>query len=374
MHTLGIDVGFGFTKATNGSKYIIYKSILGDSTDIQYQTNIGTDSSASQLHVTIDNRSFFIGDYAEQQSTIRQFTLDQNKLLTEYVKVLALTAAGSCFDDNSLTINVVSGLPVAYLKRDYKQFKKLLEGRHEITFHLQGGQDVTKDITINKVQMMPQPVGSIFNALMNNTGKIVEKDLVQQKIGVVDIGFRTTDFSIFSKLQYIERSSTTLDTGISKCFSVIADKLRQESGVNIELFKLYKAINSGMIKVHGKEYNIANLRDRVYSHASEAIANDLNRLWSEDWDIDTIIMTGGGAMELAPFLQPLIEGNVIPIPNGIDGRLNNVMGYLKFGNYKWGYEPIVSSSPAPTPKKKDQVFGNTTEEEKNGTGRSWLKR
>ncbi|WP_353745072.1 hypothetical protein [Desulfobacter sp.] len=33
----------------------------------------------------------------------------------------------------------------------------------------------------------------------------------------------------------MERGSSTMDTGVAKCFSVIADKLRQESGVNYRI-------------------------------------------------------------------------------------------------------------------------------------------
>ena len=105
--------------------------------------------------------------------------------------------------------------------------------------------------------MVPQPIGSIFNLLMNDNGRIVNKELSKQKVGVVDIGFRTTDFTVFDHLRYIERGSSTLDTGISKCFSVISNRLREESGVSVELYRLYKAVETGSIKIKGQEYTIS---------------------------------------------------------------------------------------------------------------------
>jgi plasmid segregation protein ParM len=210
-----------------------------------------------------------------------------------------------------------------------------LTGHHDITFHKPDGTKITRKININKVRMMPQPLGSIFNLLMDDNGKIVNKELAKQKVGVVDIGFRTTDFSIFDQLRYVERGSTTTDTGISKSFGVIAKKLREECGVSIEVYRLYKAVQAGVIKIRGKEYNIAKLRDQVFSHAAGVIANDIERLWAEDWDMDTIVLTGGGSMELADYLQPLVVGNVIPIKNDVDARINNVQGYYKYGKYEW---------------------------------------
>lgn len=376
MEVVGIDVGFGFTKAFNGTNSVIFKSVLGDSTEIQFRSSLGADQDASNLHVTLDNKSYFIGSYAELQSNVKEFTLDQDKLLEDFVKVLAITAVGVCCGD-STSLNVVSGLPVGFLKRDYKKFADLITGPHEITFHNENKKNVTRKVHINKVHMIPQPVGSIFNLIMDDRGKIKDQDLSMKKIGVVDIGFKTTDLSIFDRLQYVERGSTTLETGISKCFSVITNKLRQESGVNIELYRMFKFIESGMVKIRGKEYNISNLKKRVYTHAAEAIASDVNQLWENDWDIDTIILSGGGSMELAPFLQPHIHGNVIPVLNGVDARLNNVQGYLKFGRYKWGH--TETPFPEPSGKKKeptktmDEADPENDDSPKGNKGLGWLK-
>ncbi len=335
MEVLGIDIGFGFTKATNGRDFVIYKSILGEAADIQFKLNIDNSSVTSNLHISIDDKSYFIGDYAEQQSNVRQFTLDQEKLITEFVKLLALTSVG-LLHKGAEPVNIVSGLPVGFLKHYYKKFTKILSGQHNITFHKPDGKKDERIITINKIRMMPQPLGSIFNLLMDERGKIIDKDLTTQKIGVVDVGFRTTDFTIFDRLRYVERGSSTIDQGVSKSFSIIAKKLREESGVTIELYRLYDAVKSGFIKIRGQEFNISKLRDQVFQHSAGVIANEINRLWAEDWDMDAIVLTGGGSHELSKFLRPLVTGNVMPASSAVDARLNNVMGYLKFGKYEWG--------------------------------------
>ncbi|MCK5686717.1 ParM/StbA family protein, partial [bacterium] len=322
---------------------------------------------------------------AELQSNIREFTLDQEKLIEEFVKILAITAAGIC-TDTAEPIHVVSGLPVGYLKRDTKKFKKMIRGTHEITYHNLDGKDVTKKIHIDKIHVIPQPIGSIFNLIFDENGKIKDRELAKQKLGVVDIGFKTSDFSIFDHLQYIERGSSTMDTGISKCFAIIANKLRQESNISIELYRMFKFIESGIIKIRGKEYNISNLKKRVYSHAATAIASDLNRLWENDWDIDTIILSGGGSVELSEYLSPNIDGNVIPIGKDIDARFNNVQGYCKFGRYKWGYHKLVSERSDGVKKSASDDEGSSNKDansdkeedqavsEKSNKGLSWLRR
>jgi plasmid segregation protein ParM len=283
---------------------------------------------------------------------------------------------------------VVTGLPVEYLRRDSKRLKEMIRGVHEITYHNFNGQDETRKITIDKLCIIPQPIGSIFNLIFDDQGKIKDKQLTRQKLGVVDIGFKTTDLSIFDRLQYVERGSSTLDAGISKCFSVISDKLKRESNINLELYRIFKFIESGKIKIRGKEYNISNLKKKVYSQAASAIASNLNHLWENDWDIDSIILSGGGSIELAEYLAANIKGNVIPVQRNIDPRFNNVLGYCKFGQYKWGPEPAAAAkesivtppvSTSADSKENEREYIPVTREpeppvEKASKTIGWLKR
>ena len=335
MDVAGVDIGFGFTKATDGREFVLFKSILGEAADIQFRLPIVKSEAGPCMHVEMDGQAYFVGDFAEQHSDTREFTLDQERLLTEFSKVLTMTAMGNLFDSHAL-VNIVTGLPVSFYNEYNQRLAKMLKGLHEIIFLNHDGTSETKRININNLRIIPQPLGSILNLLMNEYGKITNRDLGRQKIGVIDIGFRTTDFCIFQGLQYVQRGSSTSDTGIAESFGVITKKLREESNVNIELYRLYKAIETGFIKIRGKEYNISKLRDKVFEHSASIIATDISRLWADDWDIDLIIISGGGAMELAKFLQPLISGNVMPVETKIDARLNNVQGYLKYARYLWG--------------------------------------
>jgi plasmid segregation protein ParM len=370
METLGIDVGFGFTKASNGNNRVLFKSIIGDYADIQFRSELEEPSSTQNLQVTIEDQSYFVGDLAEQQSSFRQFTLDQSKLLTDFVQILALTAAGLCAEDGH-AINVVSGLPVGYFKQDAKKFKDILTGSHQITFHQRGGGKNTKNIQINKVKMVPQPLGSLINLLMDENGKIIDRQLAKQKIGIVDIGFRTTDFILCDQLKYIDRGSSTVKNGISNCFSIIADKLRQQSGVNVELYRLYKAVRKGSIKIKGSEYSLVNLRDKVYAHAAGKLANEINRLWADDWDIDSIILTGGGSMELSTHLHPLIEGHVIPVEKGDDTRFNNVLGYIKYGKYEQKKLSVPNPTTEASANEQQEKAENKITRSK---GLAWMKK
>lgn len=382
MEIVGIDVGFGFTKAYNGKNSVIFKSVIGDAPDIQFRSVFTSESHHSTLHITLEDKSYFLGNYAELQSTIREFTLNQDKLLQDYFKILALAAAGLC-SDATIPIRVISGLPVAFLKRDARKLQEILTGVHQITYHHPEGKSVSKTLRIEKVHIIPQPVGSIFNLLFDEEGRFADKSLSKQKIGVVDVGFKTTDFSVFDQLQYVERGSSTMDAGISKCFAVIAAKLRQESNINIELFRMFKFMESGVIRIRGREYDISNLKKKVYAHTAASIAADLNRLWENDWDMDAVILSGGGSMELAEYLAGEIQGNIIPVPKNVDPRFNNVRGYYKLGRHKWGFGKFRTDEPGEVQEKQEKPVevetreaagGDDSAEAKTPKVLSWLRR
>jgi plasmid segregation protein ParM len=76
------------------------------------------------------------------------------------------------------------------------------------------------------------------------------------------------------------------------------------------------------------------------------VANEVDRLWADDWDIDTMVITGGGGSVLAKYLEPLLKGHVMPFDADKDARLNNVLGYRKFGKHLWARGVVPSPTGA----------------------------
>jgi plasmid segregation protein ParM len=332
MEYLGVDVGFGYTKAYDGERSVIFKSIIGDATEIQYISGFSEGGLLENLHVTIDKKDYYVGDLAEKQSNVREFTLDQHTLIESYAKIMALTSVACFSGPMTREFSLITGLPIRYFKQHRSKFISLLEGTHEVTLH-NLGEPQEKVLNIKKVRVLPQPFGAVFNLLMNNHGRIVDRDVAREKFGIIDIGYRTTDYSITDRLRYIERGSRTTDTGISKAFSLISKKILEQSGVNVELYRLFEPVHKGTIRIRGKEYSLAELRDEVLKQLAIAIVSDMERLWVEDWDVEFILLSGGGAADLAPLLEKMIEGQIKLVSADTDMRLANVIGYFKYAKY-----------------------------------------
>jgi plasmid segregation protein ParM len=350
LEILGIDIGFGFTKATSGSQDLLFKSLLGEATDIQFREQMlpGGVGGEDHLQVEVDGKGYFVGELADRQSNVRFFTLDQAQFISKFAKVLALTATARLVK-GFIPVNLVTGLPIGAYRKHKDELARLLAGEHKVVLTDASGRREEKSLSIGKVRVIPQPFGCLFNQMLNEQGELADRRLVREKIGIIDIGFRTADYTISDKMRYSERGSRTTDAGIARAFSVIAAKLRDSSGVNVELYRLYEAIERGSIKIRGKSYDLQGMTEQVFGQLAATVANEIDRLWADDWDMDAMVITGGGGAVLAKHLQPLLNGEVLTLDPKTDMRLYNVQGYRKFGQHLWG-RSTVPAAPAPPVK------------------------
>lgn len=345
MEIIAIDIGFGFTKATNGSRSLVFKSILGEATELQFKGGILGDPSAEEnIQIEVDGRSYFVGEMAERQSNVRSFTLDQAQFFSSFARQLALAAAARMVG-SYMPIGLVTGLPIGYYREYKDELVKLLQGDHKVALTTGNGKREEKVIKISEVKVIPQPLGSLFNLMLNDVGELGEKRFVREKVGIIDVGFKTSDFTVSDRMRYSERGSRTSDMGISRAFSIIAGKLHEKSNVNVELYRLYEAVERGSIKIRGKEFDLKGLTEQIFGQLASTIANEVDRIWTDDWDIDTILLTGGGGAVLAKYLEPLLSGQVVVADPAKDARLCNVQGYLKFGRHLWARGIAAAQKP-----------------------------
>jgi plasmid segregation protein ParM len=334
MQIIGLDVGFGFTKATNGREVQVFKSVVGDAGEATFNDQLLPGKSANGRHIAIGGEMFYIGELAEQQSRGRGFTLDQNQFLTKYARTLALSAIAPMADPNA-PVRIVTGLPINYFRKYKDALTAILQQKHVATLYRPSGEKDERTVNVEKVRVIPQPFGSLFNLMLDAHGRPTGQRFITEKIGLIDVGFRTADYTISDRTRYSERGSLSTDSGISVAFAAISNALQEKSGVAVEIFRLYDAVTRGTIKIRGKRYDITAPVKQAFQGLASRIASEANRLWSDDWDVDAIVVSGGGGAVLAPYLQPMLEGEVIPVPADQDARLNNVTGYWKYGTHLW---------------------------------------
>ncbi len=349
MQTLGIDLGFGFTKATDGERSLVVKSVIGEATDGRLggpmaEARPGHD----HLHLELEDRGVFVGDLAERQSSLRSFTLDQDRFITDSAKVLALAVAAELTDSDE-PVGIVTGLPISTFRQKADELARLLRDRHAFTAIAADGARTRRVLEVRDVKVIPQPFGSMYDIVLDDAGAIGDRQMLQQKVGIVDVGFQTSDLTVSDRGTFLERASQSTETGVGRAFATIAGKIREKSGVSVELYRLYEAMDEGRIKIRGESFDLSRLIEHVLGQLATDIATDVNRLWADEWDLDAIVITGGGGAVLAPYITPLLNGRVLPVDGSRDARLNNVRGFWKLGVQNWG-TPAPAPAPAAEPE------------------------
>jgi plasmid segregation protein ParM len=262
VQILGIDFGFGFTKATDGERSLVVTSVVGEAEQRYLENVVDLPLDEDHIHLELDDRIVFVGDLATRQSSLRSFTLDQDRFVAESVRVLGL-GVGSLLAAPEEPLKVVTGLPISTYREKREQVANELSGRHAFAAIDPAGRRRRVVLEIAEVRVLPQPFGTVYDLLLNDVGEIGSRDLLQEKVGVIDVGFQTSDFTVADRISFLERASGSTESGIGRAFSVIAGKVREKSGVSVELYRLYDAMQQGRIKVRGSTFDLGRLIEHV---------------------------------------------------------------------------------------------------------------
>ena len=323
---LGLDLGFGFTKCIDGEQTVIFQSHMSRSIARPDET---TTPSEGSYHIELDDGDYIVGDDTRSPSLFEDFARQPERLINAYGRNLVLTATAP-FSDQENPLHVVVGLPVTYFQRWETKLAERLTGYHKIGVYQPDGRCTRKNIHIRKVHVVPHPLGTFTSLIMDDEGCLRDSEYNANKIAIVDIGFRTTDIMI------ILVASGTIEMGMANGFEMVARKLYQETGTVPDLNRLYRAIRMGFIRIGDQEYNLKKRRAEMYRHLSSTLADRINYGLKDDWDIERILLTGGGASDIASDLAPLIDGEVALIEHDQDVRLINAQGQLRLARHMWG--------------------------------------
>ena len=66
-----------------------------------------------------------------------------------------------------------------------------------------------------------QGAGAIFNEILDKEGNTKQPEYLYRKIGIADIGFRTTDYITLDKMDYIDKDFGTIDVRINHALKML---------------------------------------------------------------------------------------------------------------------------------------------------------
>lgn len=323
---IGIDIGYGYTKAYAGppTPPVIFPSVIGIAENIKYTGDIVHGGQLNGIHLETEAGPRFVGDLALSQSRVNWSARDRRRSAED---TLTLALAGLSELDVSGPIKLITGLPVEWYARDRSDLAERLTGIHSI--RRAGRQPVQVEVVETMVTV--QPFGSLFYNIFNKDGKVINSDLARGQVGVIDIGMLTTDFIIADRGQYREPGSGSTTRAMARLYELLSDAIANQFDRPMTIHQTDQAVRQGYVKVRGRKHPLGDLVEPILSGLAADILAAVSTRWQEhEADLDTIIVCGGGANTIGPYL-------VDRFPNLMmmsDSNLTNVIGYHRYGLFR----------------------------------------
>ncbi len=327
---IGLDIGYGYTKVvTENNQQALFPSLVtrGHNQQLASVWNQKKDP-IENLHIKLVEgagyKEYFVGKLAEKQMEA-SFILDDNKLNLEETHVLLATALTLFLSEGKSAVKVATGLPLEQYVHQKDQFEATLKNFSAEVFYVDSAQK--KIVEIEDYLVFPQAAGAIYNVMMTDPHKYM---IENSYVGLIDIGFKTTDFVAFSindSFSLEEGLSGTIDTGMSDVM-IAADRLftQNSGGSKLATTDLLSLVRKGKIYFMSQYLDITEGLAEVREFIAKTIQNKVRGVWAERFNLfSTVFISGGGGIDLFPYFR-----NFHPNATLVeDAQMSNAKGFLK---------------------------------------------
>lgn len=289
---ISLDLGYGYTKGISGKQRIIIPSVIGPAQDSSL------DYGSSYDHILefkkpgeMQTQKVFVGELAIETGRAAQASLSRDKFSQKIAVVLAMTAAYLLGAEKQ--VGLITGLPLVYYKNKEQRMalEKMLSSVN-LYASVDGGP--MKYISFSQAKVFPQGVGVLFAQ-----NKLPDNGL----LGVIDIGFFTTDFLLINctpnGVRRIEGADYSIETGVSTAIKILTNRITQLTGAPLPFIRAQRIWESGEKEMffRGRTFDIGQIINDVKEEVGRAVAESVQIQWSEHVDnIRHIYLAGGGAL------------------------------------------------------------------------------
>ncbi|NLO25025.1 MAG: ParM/StbA family protein [Clostridiales bacterium] len=325
---IGLDVGYGFVKVTDGRAGYSFPSVVGEGHN-KPTFNVMSDqlSVVDDMKIGIDDELYFVGKSAIRHSKFAHRDLSYTRAISDDLETLFFSALSPFCNEAVNRFRVITGLPVErmHLASDLAE---RVRGEKMITIYSEGNPHEVK-IDIDAVEVVPQPLGTYWSVHLNSLGQISEP--MEGRTGIIDVGFRTTDLAAIEDSEYIPEKSKTVPLGLVTAYSDIASYLATTYGLEKESYDLDSIVIKGKINVAGETIDITEIINNAFQKLAVNILVTVNSNWKTT-DFDKLVLSGGGGQSVSDYVLPkLSQAQLTNEPITANSR-----GYLSWANRYWG--------------------------------------
>lgn len=289
MNVLGIDIGYSNLKLAYGPQGTDPRVLLrpaGAAPADRMGEKISGASEEDFLRVLVNGEPFVAG-FSPDRAELWSRELHENYTSTDSYRALFHTGLLlSEFEEIDL---VVTGLPVSqYLNPELRdRLSEQMKGEHQIT--------PRRKIVVNKVKVVPQPVGGFVDHVWNLPDATEIED---SRVLVVDPGFFSVDWVLISNGELRRQSCGTSLEASSVVLDEAVRMIAEDFGGNVGRERLEHAIRNGHehVRLFGEKVEIEPYLRKAAAKVGPIVTTRLREsLRKENASADMVLLVGGGA-------------------------------------------------------------------------------
>lgn len=206
-----------------------------------------------------------------------------------------------------------TGLPLREVKegKDAGYRSKLIGSVHQVEFLVTPKyQGLKVNIKFDEVKVYPEGFAAYINLVMDNSGKIINKDLLDKRILIQDIGGLSTDIAVIKNRNVDDDKAQGFNLGVSESLEAIREEIRTKHGVELDSRRdvveiITKKNDRNHIMVKGSRTSVHDITDRILLDLAKKQYRLLRNVWQRNSQTEICYFVGGGANVLKEYLKTL---------------------------------------------------------------------
>ena len=206
-----------------------------------------------------------------------------------------------------------TGLPLREVKegKDAGYRSKLIGSVHQVEFLVTPKyQGLKVNIKFDEIKVYPEGFAAYINLVMDNNSKIINKDLIDKRILIQDIGGLSTDIAVIKNRNVDDDKAQGFNLGVSESLEAIREEIRTKHGVELDSRRdvveiITKKNDRNHIMVRGSRTSVHDITDRILLDLAKKQHRLLRNVWSKNSQTEICYFVGGGATVLKDYLKTL---------------------------------------------------------------------
>jgi plasmid segregation protein ParM len=244
---------------------------------------------------------------------------EEDQTLIMLFASLALDAAeqDTAFKKNNNVIEanytLGTGLPLREVKegKDVGYRSKLLGSVHQVEFLVTPRhQGIKVNIKFEEVKVYPEGFAAFINLVMDNNGNIINKDLIDKRILIQDIGGLSTDIAVIKNRKVDDDKAQGFNLGVSESLELIREEIRSKYSIELDSRRdvveiITKKNDRNHIMVKGSRTSVHEIVDRILVELAKKQYRHLRNMWQKNSQTEICYFIGGGSSVLKEYIKTL---------------------------------------------------------------------